>query len=288
MIPFFGIDLETGKESTQINGHEFIIQKTSDALSQSLKAAEEKKNQSAKKALSVQKFRIIQLLCGLAACLSLVYGQFWITGIFSAIWLILLILIEYRYLAILKGSELRQACSHFRDVGSAIYKEFGIPDNAKNVDILKFYYRKKNNGEIQIARMNLRNWQSYYIKEKCSGEISLEKDSADYFQCEALCFKAFADNDYLYLANYNHKYAFPLSSIAEIHAATERICIHRWSKDEWYDEGVYKQYAIEQDKNYGIDGVSCNYNIIELRHQNETFGIYIPCYEIPVFEELIK
>ena len=47
---------------------------------------------------------------------------------------------------------------------------------------------------------------------------------------------------------------------------------------------IYKPYHMSID-NFGC--LNCNsYYILEVVHNTETYGIYIPCYELPVFEEL--
>ena len=57
-----------------------------------------------------------------------------------------------------------------------------------------------------------------------------------------------------------------------------------WHKEEPYDKGIYKPYHMSIDK-FGC--LNCNsYYILEVVHNTETYGIYIPCYELPVFEEL--
>ena len=103
-------------------------------------------------------------------------------------------------------------------------------------------------------------------------------------QFSNLIFKAYRDNENLYLTNCNGKYAFPLSSLSSIRTVKKHTVIKEWHKEEPYDKGIYKPYHMSIDK-FGC--LNCNsYYILEAVHNTETYGIYIPCYELPVFEEL--
>ena len=81
-------------------------------------------------------------------------------------------------------------------------------------------------------------------------------------------FKIFSDTNCLYIANLEGKYAFPLSSLVSIHTVKKRIRIAGWNKEIGFKQGVYKQYKLE------------------VYHDGVSLGIYIPCYELPIFEEL--
>lgn len=57
-----------------------------------------------------------------------------------------------------------------------------------------------------------------------------------------------------------------------------------WNKDEAYNKGVYKQYKLVEDNLGRVSGK--NYQILELNSGGKRWGIYFPCYELPVFEEI--
>lgn len=277
MKPFLGIDLTIDPKNEQINGKEFLIQLPSATLSQSLDTSTDQVNQIIKTSKLPLPFRIFQFICGICALLiasgilradvSLEEGYqnapwlFWAGGICAAVWLVLWICSKQKAKTVLKTDESSQTFSHLDGISHAVYTELAVPDNAKNIDILSFFYKVKN-GNIKVCE-----------KAVCT----------QFFNPE---FKVFADANNLYLANLEGKYAFPLSSIGEIRTVKKHIRIAGWNKEEKFNKGIYKQYKLTTD-NYGC--IHCNYyHIIEISRNSESFGIYIPCYELPIFEEFIK
>ncbi len=277
MKPFLGVDLTTDKKNGQVNGIEFLVQTPSTALSNTLEVSSEKAEKTVNKAKLPLLFRIIQFVCGIAALLiaggtlnadvSLAEGYsnapwlFWAAGICAVTWLILWIWSKSKAKTVLETDESAQTFSHLESVASAIYKELAVPDDAKDVDILFFFYKVKN-GEIKLVEKTI---------------------ATQYFNPE---FKIFTDEENLYLANLEGKYAFPLSSIKKLHTVKKHIRIAGWNKEEKHNKGIYKQYKLTTD-NYGC--IHCKqYYILEINHQGESHGIYIPCYELPVLEECTK
>ncbi|MBR6647192.1 MAG: hypothetical protein IKL09_06730 [Clostridia bacterium] len=273
MKPFLGIDLTENKKNKQINGQEFLVQKTSAALTSTLEASSAEAEKTVDSSKLPLPLRIIQYVCGIAALLiaggileadiSLqeAYNSapwfFWITGMCAVIWLILWLCGKQKAKTVLGTDESAQTFSHLEGTENAIYQELSVPDNAKDVDVLLFHYKLKN------------------------GEISMQ--TFQYFNPE---FKIFSDDKNLYLANLEGKYAFPLSSVVKIHTVKKHIRILGWNKEEKCNKGIYKQYKLTTDS-YGY--VHCKqYHILELNHQGESVGIYFPCYELPVFVEHIK
>ena len=277
MKPFLGIDLTTDKKNEQMNGQEFLVQTPSAALTKSFDDSLEKAEETVAKAKLPRLFRILQYICGITALLvicgilksdvSFAEGYhnapwlFWIGAGCAAIWLVLWLWSLYKDSS-LKSEESTQTLSHFESVSDAIFTNLGVPDNAKDVDIFLFFYKMKD-GNIKIHEKGLQ--------------------IAPYINT---VFKIFSDAENLYLANLEGKYAFPLSSIVKIHTVKKHIRFVGWNKEEKYNKGIYKQYKLTVD-NYGV--IHCKqYHILEVNHHGETFGIYFPCYELPVFEECTK
>lgn len=277
MKPFLGIDLTIDPKNQQINGKEFLIQVPSAALSQSLQSSADQVEGILKKSKLSLPFRVIQYICGIGALLmaSGIFGAevsleegyqnapwlFWTAGICAVIWFVSWICARQKAKMVLEADGTARSLSHYDGVMQAVYTQFAVPDDAKNMDILSFFYKIKN-GNITVCE-----------KAVCT----------QFFNPE---FKAFADADNLYLANLEGKYAFPLSSIVKIHTVKKRIRIAGWNKEEKYNKGIYKQYHLSTD-NYGC--IHCRqYHIVEISHNGESFGIYIPSYELPVFEEVAK
>lgn len=276
MKPFLGIDLTHNKKNEQFNGNEFLIQEPSAALLNSLLTASEKATDTVNRSKLPQPLRVIQYICGITALLfgggilksdvSFSEGYynapwvFWGAGIGAVIWLILWVWGKLKAKSVMETEDSTQTFSRLDGINKAVYAELGVPGNAKDVDILSFFYKIKD-GNIKIQEKGMQ--------------------IAQYFNTE---FKFFADSENLYLANLDGKYAFPLSSVTALRTVKKHIRIAGWNKDDAFNQGIYKQYKLTTDQ-YGC--VHCKYyHILEISHQGEIFGIYIPCYELPVFEEL--
>lgn len=277
MKPFLGIDLTENKHNAQMNGAEFLAQIPSEALRQALSASTEKAETTISGSRLPLPFRVVQYLCGFAALLiggailnaevSFAEGYhnaawlYWTAGICAVTWGILWLLSKHKAKAVLEAEASTQTFTHLEGVTQAIYQELGVPDSARTVDVLFFFYKYKN-GELKLVEKTV---------------------AAQYFNPE---FKLFVDANNLYLANLEGKYAFPLSSIRQLHTVKKHIRIAAWNKQEAYNKGIYKQYKLTTD-NYGC--IHCKqYHILEVEHRGESFGIYIPCYELPAFEECVK
>lgn len=276
MKPFLGIDLTTDKKNETFNGSEFLVQKPSAILSQSFEDSSDKAEETLQKSKLPLPLRIVRSICGFAAVIVIcgilradvtlpeVYQNApwlcWVGGISFVIWLVLWLLGKQKEKSVLDTDESAQTLSHLEGASLAIYNELSVPEDAKDVDILMFFYKIKD-GEIKVHEKGMQ--------------------IAKYINPE---FKVFADSENLYLVNLEGKYAFPLSDITKIHTVKKHISIIGWNKEEDYNKGIYKHYKLTTD-NY--DCIHCKYfHILELQHQGVTHGIYIPCYELPVFEEL--
>ena len=278
MKPFLGIDLTLNKKNDQFNGNEFLVQKPSSSLSESLEASTDKAEKTIEKSKLPLPFRIVKSMCGIAALLiaggilkadvSLAEGYhnapwlFWTAGICAVLWLIVWLCSNHKAKSVLDSDESAQAFSHLDGVANAVYSELAVPDDAKDIDILSFFYKIKD-GEIKVQEKGMQVFQ--------------------YFNPE---FKIFSDEENLYLANLEGKYAFPLSSIVKIHTVKKHIRIAGWNKDEKYNKGIYEPFKLATD-NYGC--IHCKqYYILEINHQGVSYGIYFPSYELPTLEECTK
>lgn len=142
----------------------------------------------------------------------------------------------------------------------AVYRELGVPDDAPAVDILVLTYKQKDGQPVpKTTGMNLTAW------------FNIEN-------------RAFVENDRLCLTDLESRFEFPLAELRRIRTVRKKISIPTWNKETAPDEDIYKPYKLS------VDGYECihfkPYHILELEHEGETWGIYFPCYELPVFEEL--
>lgn len=276
MKPFLGIDLTADKKNEQINGSEFLVQKTSAPLADSLETSTEKAEATIERSKLPLPIRIIGGICGIAALLvaagivkagvSLTEGYqnapwfYWAAGICAVVWLSLWLWGRKKSKTVLETEESNQTLSNLEGTADAVYTELGVPADAKDVDVLFFFYKIKN-GQIKVHEKAMQLSQ--------------------YFNPE---FKIFSDADHLYLANLEGKYAIPRTSMTGIRTVKKHIRILQWNKEENLSKGNYKQYKLTEDQ-YGCVHCQC-YHILEFNAHDETYGIYIPCYELPVFEEL--
>jgi hypothetical protein len=64
----------------------------------------------------------------------------------------------------------------------------------------------------------------------------------------------------------------------------KRTSVPTWNKDEEPRKGKYKQYKMTVNS-YG-NVFFKPYYILEIEKDNQTFGIYFPCYELSTIENL--
>ena len=158
MKPFWGIDLTNSRSNTELNGKEFLVTTTSDALSQSLEKSAEKAEETLEKAKSPLALRIIRYVCGVAGGLmilslirslgSITLAQayenapwiFWILGICVPIWAVLTLAGKRKEKTVLEDEESVQILGNLEGMHKAVFAELAVPADAKTVDILSFYY----------------------------------------------------------------------------------------------------------------------------------------------------
>ena len=280
MKPFWGIDLTNSRRNTELNGKEFLVATTSDALSQSLEKSAEKAEETLEKAKSPLALRIIRYVCGVAGGLmilslirslgSITLAQayenapwvFWILGICVPIWAVLTLAGKRKEKTVLEDEESVQILGNLEGMHKAVFAELAVPADAKTVDILSFYYKEKGE-DLKVCEKAMQLW-SHFNPE----------------------FRAYADEENLYLAGAEGKYAFPKTEIKGIRTVDKKVRMQSWNKDTDYKDSQYKEYRLARD-NYGC--IHCKKHcILEVERKGELYGIYFPAYELPVFEALIK
>lgn len=281
MKPFLGTDLTLNKKNEQINGEEFLVAKPSLATTQSLERSSEEAEKTFEKSKLPLPIRIGHWLCGIVGVIVVIgilkalggedsvslaqaYQNaswlFWLGGGCLLVWGILKVISVKKQKAVLESEESVSLFAKLDGNCDAIYSELSVPSYAKEVDVLSFLYKVKD-GNIKVCEKGMQ--------------------IAPYIN---LVFKVFADDEKLYLVDLDGKYAFELSSVKAIRKVKKPIRILEWNKDEPYNKEPYKQYKLSEDE-FGC--VLCKYYyILEIEHNGEAWGIYIPCYELPTFEEL--
>ncbi len=141
-----------------------------------------------------------------------------------------------------------------------IFGEMGVPEEANYTEVLAFKYIEKDGKIAPKASMS---------------------DFSEYMNMEKLMF---SDGENLCFAETDGKYAIPLSSLKCIRTIKKRIAVPMWNKDESFKKGIYKQYKLTSN-NIGMIFMKY-YHILEFDYEDDTWGIYFPCYELPEYEKL--
>lgn len=278
MKPFHGIDLTTDKHNDKPGGDVFLAAAPSAAMKSAFENSTRKAEDTMKQSKLPLPLRIVQGICGFTGAMVVIgilrglgsvtitqaYENaavlFWIGGGCLLVWGILKLLSTRKANTVLSTEESTHTLSTLDSVCDAIYKELSVPDNAREVDLLTFYYKMKGD-EIKVCEKGMQIAQ--YLNP---------------------IYKVFADSENLYIANLDGKYAIPRASIRGIRTVKKHIRMAGWNKEEQFNKGFFKQFKLTND-NYGCIH-SKYYHILEIEHGGESWGIWFPCYELPVFEIL--
>lgn len=281
MKPFLAVDITENKNNETINGSEFIAENASQLHSQAFDNASEDVTNLAEKAKLPLPVRAVHWICGFVGTILLIgiiksgrgddglsvaqaYQNapliFWASGICLAVWLVLTIIGRKREKDIVESTEGDNTMRRLEAAADSIFEEFRVPKTAEKVDILGLTYKMKN-GEPVAKEIGF-NPTAYIFAE----------------------FRAYVQDGNLFLADLEHKYAFPLAELTKIRTVKKSIAASGWNKEVRPTKGEYKPYKMQ------IDDFDCvhfkPYHILELVHNGEAWGIYFPCYELKVFEKL--
>lgn len=278
MKPFLGINLTENKKNEQPNGNCFLIARPSAATAQAFENSSKKAEAAIEKSRLSLPLRIVQNICGVGGAIVVIGilrslgnvtiteayrnapGLFWAGGVCLLIWAILKLIGTRKEKAVLGTDESAHALSSLEHICTAVYADLSVPANAREVDLFSFYYKLKGE-EIKVCEKGMQ--MAPYLNP---------------------VFRVYTDSDNLYIANLEGKYAFPLSDIRAIRTVRKHICMAGWNKDEAFNKGFFKQFKLTTD-NYGR--IHCkSYHILEVERGGELWGIWFPCYELPVFEIL--
>lgn len=280
MKPLFAIELTEKKKSGEPNGEEFLVGKPSALLSQRLNETGETLNQVEKKARLPLVARILVRAFGFAVIV--IWGGIiravaepdvtfkgayanapwliWAGAIGAALFVFLIVFDVVRRRTVLASGNAEEAIADVKRSAEAIFRELGVPETAKEINVLAFCYRVKDGEPRACAKAKLQT--TLYA---------------------ALNYKAYSDGENLYLVWTDGKYAFPRSELKAIRTVKRPICFLGWFKDEPPDSEAFKPYKLAADEY----GVRCKrYHILEIERDGETWGIYLPSYELPAIEEL--
>lgn len=278
MKPFLGIDLTTDKKNEKFDGLEFLVMEPSEALTKSFEDSQGNAEETVKKAnipVLIRVFQYVSLFVVIVLGKSIAKNTlpfseayqnapwlYWGFGLSFLLCIGLWYLGKKRAENVLSTDESVQTFSRLEGVAASIYAELGVPAYAKNVDVLSFFYKNDN------------------------GEIKLKEKPMQMFKYINFEYKIFSDSENFYLVNCDGKFSFPLRDIVSVKKIKKHITFSSWNKEEKYNKGIYKEYKITEDKYGTMHGKG--YVLIEVKHNGESFGIYLPDYELPVIEEITR
>ncbi len=280
MKPFLGFDLTENKKNEQYNGEELLKVKTTEAQQEAFEKAVDDNLELVEKAKMPLFFRIVQGFCGIGGLLlaggivrawgdsdDMTFARmyenvpwiFWVSGTLIVIYLILKLIGNKKAKTVLESDEGNLKKSRLDSAVNRTYAELGVPDSTSETDILSFGYKIKN------------------------GEVAAKARGLETTPYNNLVYRVFSDGNSLCLVNMDGRFEIPLSDIKGIKTVKKHITLSDWNKDTPCRKGEYKQYKITVDDS---DLVHIKkYHILEFTHGGEEWGIYFPCYELPVFEK---
>ena len=281
MRPFAGIDLTKNKKNDAPDVDKFITATASGGQ----RAALEKSRESAEEIVQYVELplplRVIRFICGflgatiMVSMLDVWFDEdsispsqayhnvpwlFWLGIGCLAIWISLKILGKIREKKVLSDEEKTYTLSQVDTAMETVYTQLGVPKDAPAVDILIMTYKRKNGEPIpKKVGMNLSAW------------FNIEN-------------RIFVEDGCLCLADLENRFSFPLSGLRSIQTVKKQISIPEWNKELSPLDDFYKPYKLKVD---GYEYVHFKpYHILQLEHEGELWGIYFPCYELPIFQQL--
>ena len=156
------------------------------------------------------------------------------------------------------SNELRQAYKKLAEITEKIYISHGAPKDCAKADILTVCYKTKTdrNGNTR--------------------QIITDKQN--------ILMGLFTDDEKRCLVTSYSKYEIPLKSLQKINTVDEHFPINNWEREVSKKDDYFKSHGLRTDS-HGASYAE-RYHILEFSHNNEQWGLYFPCYELPVFENL--
>lgn len=277
MKPFLGIDVTNTPEKAEINGEEFLVIRANVDYSDEADKPKKKKSEKYVDPLPLVP-KIIRIVSGAfsVAFLAILirwyvkgtnhiramfnqYSWVFLIGCFFAlVWLALVIVG-----GILENKQAKAEEKRLREEEAAEAENapqpLETPDSAADVDLLAFNYVIEN--------------------EKVVAVMASEDSASEYF---SYSMKLFCDDEFIYLATLDEKYAIPKASFVGISTVNDQICIPDWNKDTPPTKGEYKKFGLSVDNLNRV--IIPSYHVLEFENAGEKWGIYFPNYELPAIE----
>lgn len=272
MKPFYGIDRTENKKNTVHEGGCFIAATVSELTRQSYADTMRAGNGQLEKAKLPKVLRWIQTGAGcifaliflgiikalddvtLAEGYNNVPGLFWAMGICAAVWAVFAVFGHLRSKSVSANEDYQISLRRVENVIDQIRRELQVPADAKDVDVIQITHR----------------WKKGKLKPHTKG-----METSPYTNMEM---RVFRREDMLCIADLEHRYEIPLSSLRRLHRVKKGLSILGWNKAEKGNSGFYKPYKLAFD---GYGRVTTRaYGMLELQHNGEDWAVWLPPYEL--------
>lgn len=273
MKPVFGVDITTDRRNDWDNSDSFITRKVGKELEAKLDCAVDSALNVEKKSGIPWYGTILQGIVGAAALFGFIgvfdyaldhgfsealknsWPWLYVFVICGAGWLALTLIDRLKKKKTVASGEAAMVNEALEAALKQARAELGVPENAEAVDVFTLDYKVKNGKCVNANPPFFLNTELH----------------------------AYRQNDALMLWGSNEVWAFPLSEIKRIRTVKKSNTAMLWNKDEKPGQGRFSQYKLVPN-NYGVGAKT--YHILVLERGGETYGIYFPCWELPVFEKL--
>lgn len=270
MTNFFGFNVTKGQESDEMDSIVFVTRTVSAEESEKLAQFQQENEQLEKKASLPVGLRVLKGICWfvwlivllgiLKSDVSFVQGYrnapilHWVCGFCFIIWLALVIYGRVLMKQTVNTAEFSEHMAHADKLAQDVRRALDVPENAESIDILAEQYIMKN-GEP---------------KHRDSGLVA-------YINYDMFIFER---NGNLCLADTEHIWEIPLSSLSSMTLEKKRYSYPEWHKSEPPSSKKYKPYKITTNS-YGHYFSRC-YRIIISDVRGE-FYLLIPEYDGELF-----
>lgn len=272
MKPFYGIDRTTLKKNTFHEGERFIAATVSEAARQGYDRAMESGAEQFRQTRLSAPLRWAQGICGWTAALialgiaralgnvtlAQTYenapGLYWAFGVCALVWFVLAVMSRRRAKSVTAGENYAQSLRRMEGEADRIRRELGVPENAKEVDVVQLTFRWKD-GKLKIHTQGMETTPYTNISMRV------------YRREDLLCF-----------VNLESRYELPIGAMRRLRRVNKPLIIQDWNKDESIKSDFYKPYKLSLD-NYGRIRTK-SYGLLELRLDGEDWAVWLPPYEL--------
>lgn len=143
-----------------------------------------------------------------------------------------------------------------------VMNSMGVPANAAEIDVMTFHYKVKDGEIVPSAPMMI---PTPFINFEC---------------------KIFGDGDALCIADTQSVYSFKREWIKGLKKVDSKVSLYPWTKDDAPTDDKYYDYSLGYGK-MGMVSAPCYY-ILEIERDGESFGLYIPNYEIATVNQVLS